>query len=263
MKIINSTENSEIKYLKRLQESGGFRKEERKFLIEGPPSIKSLLERGIRPLQVYISSEMMGDADYFHKSCEQFSIPVTELSAKCYMKISVVETPQGLAALFAFPEPDAENILQNKEGLFLCCHGIQDPGNMGAMIRTADAAGASAVIAIPPSVSFYNPKTVRASAGSILSLPCIELEEAEFITVIKKRRINLYAAVPREGAPFHLARFQRPLCILIGSEAHGLPEWIQSRAKLVTIPMRNAVESLNAAVSAAILLYQASRENGK
>lgn len=259
MKII-STDNSQIKYLKKLQTSAGFRKSERKFLIEGSAAIKSLMEKGTRATQLYICPELAGSVSFFYKSCEQYSIPFTELSKKCFEKISDVEAPQGVAALFSFLEYDAEKILSNKRGLFLCCHGIQDPGNLGTMIRTADAAGASAVIAIPPCVSFYNPKVVRASAGSVLSVPCLELEEREFLTHIKKRRINIYAAVPREGRLFHTVRFQRPAGILIGSEAHGLPPGLQTQSKLVTIPMHNAVESLNAAISSAIILYQAGLE---
>jgi TrmH family RNA methyltransferase len=262
MKIL-SADNSQIKYLKKLQTSGGFRREERKFLIEGPAAIKSLLERGTRALHLYICPEIAGNISFFYKACEQYSIPFTELSIKCFEKISDVEAPQGVAALYAFLEYNVEKILDNREGVFLCCHGMQDPGNLGTIIRTADAAGASAVIAMPPCVSFYNPKTVRASAGSILSIPCIELEERDFLSYIKKRRINIYAAVPREGKPFHTIRFQRPACILIGSEAHGLPAWIKTEGKLVTIPMQNAVESLNAAVSSAILLYGAVLEKEK
>ena len=254
---ISSADNSQIKYLKKLQSNTGFHKGERKFLIEGLAVIKNLLEKGIRPLHLYLCPDMAGNVSFFYKSCEQYSIPFTELSPKCFEKISDVESPQGAAALFPFPEYDVKRILDNKKGLFLFCHGIQDPGNLGTMIRTADAAGASAVIALPPCVSFYNPKVVRASAGSVLSVPCIEIEEKDFFSNVKRRRISLYAAVPREGATFHTVRFQKPAGILIGSEARGLPPWLKKRSNLVTIPMQNAVESLNAAVSASILLYRA------
>lgn len=260
---INSTDNSQVKYLKKLQISAGFRREEGKFLIEGQAAIKSLLEKGIRPLHLYLCPEFAGNISFYVKACDQYSIPFTELSQKCFRKISDVESPQGAAALFTFPNNNIQRILDNKRAMFLCCYGIQDPGNLGTMIRTAEAAGASAVIALPPCVSFYNPKVVRASAGSVLSIPCIEMEEKEFSSNIKRKRINLYAAVPRNGKPFYAIRFQKPAGILIGSEAHGIPPHLKTECRLVTIPMQNAVESLNAAVSAAILLYQTCMKKEK
>jgi len=259
---ISSAENERIKYLRRLQADATLRRRERRFLIEGPAAIRSILENNRRPLEIFWCPELFQDIAILNMA-RALRITITELSLKSFAKISDVRTPQGIAALFAIDEPSPEAVLGNRNGLFLCCHGIQDPGNMGTMIRTADAAGADAVIALPPSASFYNPKTVRASAASILNIPLISFEENDFLAFARKEKINLFSAVAEGGAPFRSAVFNRPACIVIGSETHGIPPQIQKQGAEVSIPMRNGVDSLNAAVAAALLLYQAAREPDK
>lgn len=259
---ISSPENERIKYLSRLQTDASLRRQERRFLIEGPSAIRTILENNRRPLEIFWCPELFQDIAILNMA-SALSTPVTELSAKSYGKISDVQTPQGIAALFAIEEPAPETVLGNRSGLFLCCHGIQDPGNLGTIIRTADAAGADAVIALPPSASFYNPKTVRASAASILNLPLLSIEEKTFLYHVRKGKIHLFAAVADSGITFRRAAFKRPACIVIGSETHGVPPQIRKQGTEVSIPMRKGVESLNAAVAAALLLYQAAREPDK
>lgn len=253
---INSPDNERIKYLCRLRKSAEFRRQERKFLIEGYVAVRSILENRRRPLEIFWCLHLLQEPSAILEAAEKLKIPLTELSSKAFAKISDVQSPLGIAALFPFFEYDPMELFRNRAALFISCHGVQDPGNLGTLIRTADAAGAAAVITLPPSASFYNPKVVRASAGSILNIPLLSLEENEFLNYTKKFGLHLFAAVPRGGRPFRKVVFKRPCCIMLGSEAHGLPPAIRNISTPVTIPMREGVESLNTAVAGALLLYQ-------
>jgi TrmH family RNA methyltransferase len=257
---ITSPDNAQIKYLTRLQTSGSFRKQEKKFLIEGAAAIRSVLENKIHPLTIYICPALCSLSKAFINTIQERNIPVVEISERCFEKISDVQTPQGIAAVFPFFEYDRNTIFSDPNALMICCPGMQDPGNLGAIIRTADAAGLSAVISLAPAVSFFNPKVVRSSAGSLVNIPLLDLSEQEFLTETARYKINLYAAVPREGKSHEKMRFKRPACILIGSEAHGLPDAIRAISAPVSIPMRPGAESLNAAVAAALLMYHAAKK---
>ena len=257
---ISSPDNAQIKYLTRLQTSGSFRRQEKKFLIEGPAAIRTVLQNKIHPLMICICPALFSPSPGFMDTIQKQDIPVVEISARCFEKISDVQTPQGIAAVLPFFEYESGAIFNDPSALLICCPGIQDPGNLGTIIRTADAAGLSAVIALAPAVSFYNPKVVRSSAGSLVNIPLVELSEKEFLAETAHYKINLYAAVPRGGKPYQKMRFKRPACILVGSEAHGLSDTILDISAPVSIPMRQGVESLNAAVSAALLMYQAAKK---
>ncbi len=255
---ITSPDNPNVKYLRRLQRNATFRQREKKFLIESPAAVKTILENRQRPEMLYWCRDFLKEATGIIETAQKRKIPITELSAACFKKITDVRAPQGIAALFSFFHFDIEEIFHYRSAFILCCCGIQDPGNLGTLIRTADAADATAVITLPPSTSFYNPKVVRASAGSILNIPLIAIDEDEFLTNIKKNRIKIFAATPRGGTSLRKTRFELPMCIMVGSEAYGLPLAIMKISRRVSIPMRAGVESLNAAVAGALLLYQAS-----
>jgi len=256
---ISSVNNPHIKYLKRLQTNGSFRRREKKFLAEGAAAIKTSLENNKKPLMIYLCPEMPTDISVLSGYIGKKAVPVTELSKKCFEKISDVKAPQGVAGLFPFARFLPDEFFRQKRGVYLCCHEFQDPGNLGTLIRTADALGASGVVTTIPSVSFYNPKVVRSSAGSVLNIPLLELPLKEFIIHAKKARLSLYTAMPRKGEPLQRIHFKRPLCIIIGSEAHGIPASLLNMTKPVSIPMRKGVESLNAAISGALMLYQAKQ----
>jgi RNA methyltransferase, TrmH family len=254
--LIISSDNSKIKYLHRLQVKSAIRRREKKFVMEGAVAIKSALENLHVPDEIYLCPEIFKESERIIVELKKREIPVIEVSEKCFEKISDVKTPQGIAALFSFCNHEPESIFQNPEAKILCCFGMQDPGNLGTIIRTADAAGATAVMTLPPSVSFYNPKTVRSSASSILNIPVKAMGMEEFISLIKNSGIKTFSAMPHGGVDFREAELNAPVCIVIGSEAHGIPEEIIKISKAINIPMRKGVESLNAAISAALLLYQ-------
>jgi RNA methyltransferase, TrmH family len=153
---------------------------------------------------------------------------------------------------------------RNAAPLILGCAGLQDPGNLGTILRSAEAFGASGVLATEGTVSSANPKVARASAGSVFRLPCIKLTTAQALDALAAHGIRLAVTSSHQGRPVHQIDLTLPTAIFIGSEGHGVPRVLLDAAdEAILIPHNPAVESLNAAIAASILLYEAQRQRSK
>jgi RNA methyltransferase, TrmH family len=173
--------------------------------------------------------------------------------------IAATETSQGVMALIRLPEWDAGELLRG-DAPVVVLDGIQDPGNAGTIVRAAEAFGAGGVIFVKGTVSPYNPKTLRASAGSLFRIPFIEGLEAEAARVfLAGRGVPVYAATASGGLSLHEVDLTRRCAIVIGSEGRGVGETLQTGATGLRIPTVE-VESLNAAVAASVILYEAKRQ---
>ena len=178
-----------------------------------------------------------------------------------YKRLSDTVTPQGIMAICKKRPITLESIL-NGSCLLLMCDSLSDPGNVGALVRTANAAGASGVILTHGSADLYCPKVIRASAGSIFQIPCFEeTETPAAIRQLKSRGIILAAAHLKGGCSPYKTDMTQACCIIIGNEARGLSPAISAQADiLIKIPMKGNTESLNAAAAGSILLYEAVRQ---
>jgi RNA methyltransferase, TrmH family len=177
---------------------------------------------------------------------------------------SVVETrsPQGVAALMVPPVFAMEDLFK-KTPLILIAVGLQDPGNLGTLVRSAEAFGATGVVYTPGTVSAWNQKALRASVGSVFRVPVVGAT-AEVVEGLKLRGVRLFAAVGAAGAAAQDVDFKGACAVMIGNEGVGLgAEWMEMAEGLVTIPCPGPVESLNAAVAGSLLLYEASRQRGE
>ena len=173
------------------------------------------------------------------------------------------ESPQGVAALVKLRPMKFEDVLEQAEGkvLLVGVAGIQDPGNLGTIIRSAEAFGAGAVLLGEKTVSPFNAKAVRASAGSLFREPLLRVKMAETIPLLKERGMRLVATSSHKGKPLHQADFTGAVMIVVGNEGAGVVHELVTQAdELVTIPHSERVESLNAGIAASILLYEASRQ---
>jgi TrmH family RNA methyltransferase len=187
------------------------------------------------------------------------NINLVRVPDNLYAEISATESGQGVMALVKPPEWQLDQLLRGKP-LVMILDGVQDPGNAGAIVRAAEAFGASGVIFIKGSVNPYNPKAIRASAGSIFRVPTVaSLDPALAIAAISQKKMDLYAAMPQASLMLTHAQLVRPCAFVIGSEGRGVSTRLQSAAKELRIPT-SQVESLNAAVAAGILLYEAWRQ---
>ncbi len=173
--------------------------------------------------------------------------------------LAATETSQGVMALIRLPEWDAEKLLCG-DAPVVVLDGIQYPGNAGTIVRAAEAFGAAGVVFVKGTVSPYNPKTLRASAGSLFRLPFVEGLEAEATrTFLADRSIPVYAAAPSDGLSLHEADLTRRCAVVIGSEGKGVSKTLQMGAAILRIPTVQ-VESLNAAMAASVILYEAKRQ---
>jgi TrmH family RNA methyltransferase len=183
-----------------------------------------------------------------------------EAEDRLIRSISAVVTPQGALALVRMPERRLRDLDLSGSPLVVCACGIQDPGNLGSLIRTALAAGAACLCTTPGTVSARNPKTVRSSAGTFFRLPVVEgVAPDEMLDYCRAAGIQLYRSSASEGIPFTRIDFNRPAGILLGNEAKGLAQ-LWSALPAFRIPMARGVESLNVAAAGAVVLFEASRQ---
>lgn len=189
---------------------------------------------------------------------------VARVSDRLFAQIAQTETPQGVAALIELKACDLGAVLARPDVLLLVACGVQDPGNLGAMLRSARAFGAAAVLTLKETVSPFNPKTVRSSAGAIVRLPVFpDLEASSLFARLRARGVRLIGADRRSSSGLTDADLSGPLAILIGREATGLPpEMAQEAHQLLSIPIRQGMDSVNAATAAGIFLYEAARQRG-
>ena len=175
------------------------------------------------------------------------------------------ETPQGLAALVKLQSFSVEQLLDRASaGPLVVVAGLQDPGNLGTILRSAEAFGAAGIFLTEGTVSPYNSKAMRGSAGSIFRLPFVQLASAKLIALLKARKIRLLATSSHKGTPLAEANWTLPLAIFIGNEGAGLPrEILHQMDETLVIPQSEPVESLNAGVAASIMLYEAARSKIK
>jgi TrmH family RNA methyltransferase len=171
------------------------------------------------------------------------------------------EQPQGIAALVHAPTFSADALFPAATPLVLALAGLQDPGNVGTLIRSAEAFGATGVLLLPGTASPWNPKALRASAGSVFRIPMLSLGEAEALALIHDKGVPALAAVVHGGVPVAEARLAEPAALLIGNEGAGLsPALLAAADRRITIPTPGPVESLNAAIAGSLLLYAAATQ---
>lgn len=178
-----------------------------------------------------------------------------------FASLAGTDQPQGVLSLVEPPAWTLDNVFRGS-ALAVILDGLQEPGNAGAIIRTAEAFGATGVVALKNTVNLYNPKVVRASAGSLFRLPVVQAADPELVlATLRQRQIQPFAALPREGVAVDQAALGGKCALVIGSEAHGVSPAMRAACEAVSIPTVG-VESLNAAIAAAILLYEARRRRG-
>jgi len=258
MDTITSPHNQYVKLFRSLATAKG-RKEHGLFAIEGVHLVEEMLNAGWRAQVGYVCPELLKDPT-LGRQLKKSAALLLDVSAPVFKEMSDTVTPQGIAAAVRLPHPSLEALLAGP-GVVLAVHEVRDPGNMGTMIRTADAAGALGAVAVGDCVDFYAPKVVRAAAGAIFHLPLVDMTEADLVGWARATQTALVATVVQEGVALPEMRLPERCAVLIGSEAHGLPEALLTACGVrVTIPMPGRAESLNAAIAAGVLLYEYNRQ---
>jgi TrmH family RNA methyltransferase len=189
-------------------------------------------------------------------------IPLRILDERTFLTLASTENSQGVISLVRLPQWELEGLFRGRP-LIIVLDGIQDPGNAGSIVRSAEAFGASGVIFVRGTVSASNPKTLRASAGSLFRLPFIQgLSRQQVSAEVRRRKLTLVAASAQAEDSLSDLDLRDPAVVVVGSEAHGVSPELRTFAQPVRIPT-SGVESLNASVAAAVILYEAARQRGR
>jgi len=268
MESVTSRQNAVVKTFRNLAGRRG--EGDRQVLLEGEHLLSEALSAGLRVTTAALASRVLArEADsnqarvrVLADRLRQQGARVLTVSETVLAAMSPVRTPSGIVAIAEFIAPPLERVMEGPLPLVALLAGVQDPGNLGAVVRTAEAAGATGLVACPPSADPFGWKALRGAMGSTFRLPVPErvpLHEA--LLAARRRGLVIAAAVPRGGTPMHEFDFRRPVALMLGGEGGGLDEaHVDHADERITIPMKPPVESLNVAVSAAVMLYEAARQ---
>ncbi|MDQ0287437.1 TrmH family RNA methyltransferase [Desulfofundulus luciae] len=256
-----SKANPQVRYLRRLARRSQ-RDKEGHFLLEGVRLVEEALASGWPVKMLVYSPSGSERAAVLLEAARERGVQLLPVEEKLLAELADTATPQGVLAVVEKPGYTLEETLAAGPSLLLLVDSVQDPGNLGTIIRSADAAGAGGVILFPGTVDLYNPKTIRATMGSLFHLPVAAVREGEdVLTRLRAAGFMLVAGVPAGGIPLPVVDMTGPVVLAVGNEARGLSPWLLERADfLATIPMPGRAESLNVAAAASIMLYEAVRQ---
>jgi len=250
--VVTSRANARVKQL-RAAFAGQARLSSGLIAIEGEHLLEEAVKSG-QALKTVFVSERREVPEFVPRGVE-----VVRLANDVFQSCVETQTPQGIAALLVPPVGTVDEMLRGNP-LILIAVGLQDPGNLGTLVRSAEAFGATGVMTTPGTVSVWNQKAIRASAGSVFRVP-VASADAAGMEVLEQQGVRLLAALKDNAAAIDEAMLMGPIAFLIGNEGAGLSEdWVRMADERVTIPCPGWVESLNAAVAGSLLLYEASRQ---
>jgi TrmH family RNA methyltransferase len=240
------------------------RASERAFVVEGPRAVDAALDRGARFEAVYLGPHADVAFPALTARILGSGVPVSLLRDGVLEKVGTTRTPQPVLAVA--PMPDVDRAVLGRDGLVLMGVALSDPGNLGTILRSAEAAGAAAMLLGPGSVDAYNPKVVRSSAGAIFGIPVVDavsegwsvVEALDALGELGRQRLG---AAARTGTPYPEVDFRDPTAIVLGNEAHGLGDDVAAHLDgSVSIPMAGPAESLNVAMAASVLCFESARQ---
>ncbi len=265
MEIITSTQNPKIKQLLALQEKSKLRRECGLFVVEGRRELQRCIDAGFEPDTIFFCPEIANISVPGGHNLSQRTATGTgsyiRISKELYKKIAYREGTEGVIAEVKIKERKLEDLKVGDNPLIVVLESVEKPGNLGAVLRSADAAGVDAVLVCDPLTDLFNPNLIRASLGAAFSVPCVSCTSDEAISWLKERNIQILTAQLQDSDWYYDIDMKCGTAIVIGTEATGLTGvWRKAADAHIKIPMLGTVDSLNASVSAAILMYEAVRQ---
>jgi TrmH family RNA methyltransferase len=262
--LITSVHNPQVKRLLSLRDRRG-REVEGQMLIEGGEEVALALDAGVSLVAAWLCPTLprFAKQSTLRQRLVTAGVPITEVSENVFARLAYQENPDGWLAVAPALRPDLASLNLPPGPLVLVCEAIEKPGNLGAMLRTADAAGAHALIVCDATTDVNNPNVVRASRGTVFSVPLAVATTEAAVAWLKSRSIQILAATPSATRSYTDVDLRGPVAIAVGAEDTGLSDGFLAQADLaVRIPMTGRVNSLNVSASAALLLYEAVRQRG-
>jgi RNA methyltransferase, TrmH family len=235
-------------------------------VVDGAREIRRALDAGADVVEVYVCEPRLAgpDARAALDAIERRALIATTVSEPVFQRIAFGERAEGLLAVVRIPDLDLGRLVLSDDPLIVVIEGVEKPGNVGAILRSADGAGVDALIVSSPRTDPFNPNAIRASAGTIFSVPIAVASSEATLDWLRDRGIRPVAARVGAAMPYAEADLRGPLAIVLGTEADGLSAvWTDDAVESVGIPMRGVADSLNVSVSAAVLLYEARRQRDR
>ena len=259
--VITSFSNSTVKRLTELQNKSKARKREGLFITEGIRECKEVPQDRVEEIFISETFENSGVSDNIFKEMLDKQ-GYTVLSDEVFKKVSTAKTPQGILCTVRINNTNIEDITSVEEGFYLILENLQDPGNMGTIIRTAEGASVNGIIISKDSVDIYNTKVVSAAKGALFRMPCVISNDILMsVRYLKNKGIKTYAAHLKGKKYYTEMNYKSPTAFMIGNEGNGLTDMLANEADdLIIIPMAGKLESLNAGNAAAILMYECFRQ---
>jgi TrmH family RNA methyltransferase len=261
-KHISSIQNPYIKQLIQLKDKSRERKKSGLFLIEGEREIMLALKGGYELESVLFNPEIINQERLNNLTTKQLN--TIEINSEVYQKLAYRDTTEGVLAVAKSKAHNLDELeFQTKNPLLLVAEAPEKPGNIGALLRTADAARVDAVIIANPKTDLYNPNIIRSSVGCVFTNTIVTGSTSEIINFLKSKNIPIYCAALQASVNYDTQDFTKATAIVVGTEATGLSEeWLENATQNIIIPMQGDIDSMNVSVAAGILIFEAKRQRG-
>ncbi len=254
--VVSSAQNPKVKQLQELQQKSSERRKSGLFVVEGRREVERCLACGYEIDTLFFCPEIYGQTPDTIPARRQYQV-----TPAIYDKLAYRGGTEGIIAEVKTRQLTLDQLSLSDSPLVVVLERVEKPGNLGAVLRTADATHADAVIVCDPLTDLYNPNLIRSSTGAFFSVPCVACTSAECIAWLKEHHIQILTAQLQDSHLYYDMDMTRPTAIIMGTEATGLtPQWRQAADAHIRIPMLGITDSLNVSVSAAVLMYEAVRQ---
>jgi TrmH family RNA methyltransferase len=256
--VITSIHNPKIKSLAALEKPRE-RRRQQLFIIEGQKEIAMALKAGYRIGNLFYCVDIFPERDLQSLGLDdKFLVPVTQ---EVFDKIAIRENSGGVIAVAEMKAHRLQEISLKEKPLILVLESVEKPGNLGAVLRTADAAGVDAVVICDPQTDFYNPNVIRSSVGSVFTNSIASATSGETIDWLRQNNVSIYCTYLQASRPYYEIDYRKSCAIVMGTEATGLSEiWVKNASANILIPQKGVVDSLNVSNAAAIVVFEAVRQ---
>lgn len=259
---ISSRNNPKIKNIVQLQKHSE-RQNQGVFIVEGLKEIEKAIWAGYQFSAVFFLPKLIEFESVKRFFGKALPSSIYEITADVYEKIAYRENTGGIVTLAKSKTHGLNNHKVGLNPFYLVIEGVEKPGTLGAIYRTADAAGVDAIIICGSGTDIYNPNAIRASLGCVFTVPTILTNTGEAIGFLKQNKVQVFCTYLNASMPYHSVDFTRPSAIVMGTEATGISElWIEAADANIIIPMRGAADSMNVSTSAAVLIFEVRRQRG-
>ena len=259
--VITSVQNARVKHVVALQQKSSLRREEGLFVVEGQREIEHCIACGYEIVEMFTVDSLQFTVYSLQLTVDY---PTTAVTPQVYEKMAYRGSTEGIIAIAKCKEHRLKNLNLKKNPLIVVLESVEKPGNLGAILRSAEAAGVDALIVCDPLTDIYNPNVIRASIGGVFSVPIAVCTSQECIAFLKEHKVRILTAQLQDSYDYYDYDMRQATAIVMGTESTGLTQqWREAADAHIRIPMLGRLDSLNVSVSAAILMYEAVRQRNK